>query len=129
MYLFDRFHCNWKSFNLYTNERFPFLLYEIGAWNTDGKSESIWDRLTHSRPEIIIDRSNGDIAADAYNKIDEDVRLLKEMKVDHYRFSIPWTRILPRGNFPYNKFPPYIVVFQVSRISSILLEWNIIENW
>ncbi|KAF0724107.1 myrosinase 1-like, partial [Aphis craccivora] len=39
---------------------------------------------------------NGDIAADTYHKTDIDVKLLKELGVQVYRFSIAPTRIIPR---------------------------------
>ncbi|XP_050059089.1 myrosinase 1-like isoform X3 [Aphis gossypii] len=39
---------------------------------------------------------NGDIAADSYHKTDIDVKLLKELGVQVYRFSIAPTRIIPR---------------------------------
>lgn len=62
-----------------------------------GKGANIWDTLTHDRPEFIADGSNGDIACDSYHRYMEDIELLKDMKVDFYRFSIAWTRILPNG--------------------------------
>ncbi|KAE9532071.1 hypothetical protein AGLY_010273 [Aphis glycines] len=38
---------------------------------------------------------DGDVAADSYHKTDIDVKLLKELGVKVYRFSLPPTRIVP----------------------------------
>ncbi|XP_055070656.2 lactase/phlorizin hydrolase [Misgurnus anguillicaudatus] len=71
--------------------------YQIeGAWRADGKGLSIWDKFAHTPLKISKDE-NGDIACDSYNKINEDVDNLKTLKVNHYRFSISWPRILPDG--------------------------------
>ncbi len=71
--------------------------YQIeGAWNEDGKGESIWDRFTH-RPYNVFNGETGDLACDHYHRMPEDVALMKAMGLQAYRFSISWTRVLPQG--------------------------------
>jgi beta-glucosidase len=72
--------------------------YQIeGAWNEDGKGESIWDRFAHT-PGRIRTGDTGDVACDSYHRLDEDVALLKQMNLTSYRFSIAWPRIQPSGS-------------------------------
>ncbi|KAL5081237.1 hypothetical protein RYX36_009658 [Vicia faba] len=68
-----------------------------GAANIGGREPSIWDTHTHNYPEKIFGRSNGDVAIDEYHRYKEDVEIMKDMNMDAYRFSISWSRILPRG--------------------------------
>lgn len=73
--------------------------YQVeGGWNADGRGPSIWDTFTHQHPEMIDDHSNGDIGPDSYHLFNKDLEALKELKVDFYRFSISWSRILPEGD-------------------------------
>jgi hypothetical protein len=67
-----------------------------GGWRADGKGLSIWDKFAHT-PLRVFNDDTGDIACDSYNKVEEDVAMLRELKVTHYRFSISWTRVLPDG--------------------------------
>ncbi|GLJ47732.1 hypothetical protein SUGI_1008130 [Cryptomeria japonica] len=67
-----------------------------GAAKEGGRGPSIWDTFSHI-PGKIDNGDNGDVAVDQYHRYKEDVRLMKNMGLDAYRFSISWSRILPRG--------------------------------
>lgn len=71
--------------------------YQIeGAWEADGKGESIWDNFSH-QPYRISNGYTGDVACDHYHHMPNDVRLMKDLGLKSYRFSISWPRILPEG--------------------------------
>lgn len=71
--------------------------YQIeGAWNEDGRGVSIWDVYTHE-PGRVFDGHTGDTACEHYHRFKDDVRLMKEIGIKAYRFSISWTRLLPEG--------------------------------
>jgi beta-glucosidase len=71
--------------------------YQIeGAWQEDGKSESIWDRFSHT-PGKVLNNDNGDVACDHYHLWKQDIALMKSMGLKAYRFSVAWPRILPEG--------------------------------
>uniref|UniRef100_A0A0D9W663 Beta-glucosidase n=1 Tax=Leersia perrieri TaxID=77586 RepID=A0A0D9W663_9ORYZ len=69
-----------------------------GAVSEGGRGPSIWDAFTHQYPDRIADISNGDVADDTYHLYKDDVRIMKEMGMDAYRFSISWSRIFPNGS-------------------------------
>ncbi len=77
--------------------------YQIeGAWNEDGKGESIWDRFVR-QPGKIANGDTGDIACDHYHRMPADVALMKELGLQAYRFSVAWSRVLPSGRGTVNE--------------------------
>ena len=73
-----------------------------GAWNEDGKSESIWDRFCHT-PGHVKDGSSGDVACDHYHRYPQDVALMKRLGLKAYGFSVAWPRVLPEGRGRVNQ--------------------------
>ncbi|WP_439658803.1 GH1 family beta-glucosidase [Lentzea sp. HUAS TT2] len=67
-----------------------------GAARTDGRGPSIWDTFARV-PGAVASGDTGDVAADHYHRWAEDVRLLVDLGVDAYRFSVSWSRVLPEG--------------------------------
>ena len=71
--------------------------YQIeGGWNADGKGKSVWDDFSKI-PGKTFEETNGDVAVDHYNRYKEDVKLMAEMGLRAYRFSVAWSRIYPDG--------------------------------
>lgn len=76
--------------------------YQIeGAWNEDGRGESIWDRFCRTLGNVV-DGGTGDVACDHYHRWREDVVLMQGLGLQAYRFSIAWPRIVPAGRGPVN---------------------------
>ena len=63
-----------------------------GAWIDDGRSPSIWDVAdNHVRRG-----ENCRVACDHYHRWREDVALMKRLGLKSYRFSVSWSRVMPR---------------------------------
>ena len=71
--------------------------YQIeGAFNEDGRGESIWDRFSHT-PGKVQNGDTGDVACDHYHRYREDIALMRQLGLKAYRFSISWPRVIPNG--------------------------------
>nr|CAD1832357.1 unnamed protein product [Ananas comosus var. bracteatus] len=73
-----------------------------GAVKEDGRGPTIWDKFAHSFGKVI-DFSNADVAVDQYHRFEEDIKLMADMGMDAYRFSIAWSRIFPDGSGEVNQ--------------------------
>ena len=71
-----------------------------GAYNEDGKGLGIWDALCEGK---VKHGENGNVACDHYHRYKEDVAIMKELGLKHYRFSISWPRVIPNGTGEVNE--------------------------
>lgn len=70
-----------------------------GAYQEDGKGLSVQD--TRQRDNHAI--ADFKVASDHYHHYKEDIKLLAEMGINVFRFSIAWTRIFPDGRGAVNE--------------------------
>jgi beta-glucosidase len=95
--------------------------YQIeGSPLADGAGPSIWQRFVHS-PGLNASGDTGEIACDHYRRYPEDVRLMAELGLNAYRFSVAWGRVLPQGRGKVN--PAGLGFYQ--RLVDTLLEQGI----
>jgi beta-glucosidase len=77
--------------------------YQIeGAAFEDGKGPSVWDVMGR-RPGVIWQGQSGEVACDHYHRYQEDVALMRELRLPAYRFSISWPRVIPDGTGAVNR--------------------------
>ncbi|MGR8010404.1 glycoside hydrolase family 1 protein [Streptomyces hypolithicus] len=88
-----------------TTESFPpgFLwgtataAYQIeGAAAEDGRTPSIWDTFSRT-PGKVLGGDTGDVAVDHYHRMRDDVRMMADLGLGAYRFSVSWPRVQPTG--------------------------------
>lgn len=77
--------------------------YQIeGGYAENGKGDSIWDRFCRI-PGKVRDGNTGDVACDHYHRYRDDVKLMKTIGLNAYRFSVAWSRIFPEGKGQVNQ--------------------------
>ena len=68
--------------------------YQVEGRGDGDKAPCIWDTFAEKG---VRHGHNGDRASDQFNRYKEDVKLMKELGVNSYRFSISWPRIFPES--------------------------------
>jgi beta-glucosidase len=77
--------------------------YQIeGAANEDGRGESVWDRFCAADGNVR-NGDDGTVACDFYHRYPEDIRLMQDLGIDAFRFSIAWPRVVPEGTGSVNQ--------------------------
>lgn len=108
--------------------------YQIeGGYNQGGREFSIWDTFCRVSGKV---RNNdtGDVACDHYNRYKEDVALMKKLKINAYRFSISWSRLLksngevnPEGARFYNNLINELLANQITPFVT-LYHWDLPQS-
>ncbi len=97
--------------------------------SVNGRGPSIWDAYA-AVPGAVRDGSTLDPATDHVRRYREDVRLLSELGVGAYRFSIAWPRVMPAGK---GKLEPSGVDFYLRLIDALLAAgiepWVCLYHW
>lgn len=65
-----------------------------GAADADGRGDSVWDSFARF-PGHIYKGHTPRTACDHYRRYKDDVKLMKGLGMDSYRFSVSWPRIVP----------------------------------
>ncbi|MBO3751628.1 beta-glucosidase [Streptosporangiaceae bacterium NEAU-GS5] len=109
--------------------------YQVeGAATADGRGRSIWDTFSHT-PGKVADGHTGDIACDHYYRYADDVRLMAELGLGVYRFSVSWPRVQPGGSGPvnprgldfYDRLVDELLEYQINPYVT-LYHWDLPQN-
>jgi beta-glucosidase len=77
--------------------------YQIeGGALTEGRGECIWHNFSHI-PGKTQDGDTGDVACDHLHLYKDDVKLMADLGVQAYRFSVAWPRVIPEGTGRINE--------------------------
>lgn len=91
-----------------------------GSLTADGCGKSIWEEFA-ARPGNVVDNDTPAIACDHYRRYGEDLKIMSELGIELYRFSIAWPRIFPEGKGGINQKG----VDFYARLIDGLLQWGI----
>ena len=73
-----------------------------GSTTADGRGPSVWDTFC-ATPGKIRPGATGDPGADVYRRWAEDIRIMTELGIGAYRFSVSWPRVQPTGSGAVNQ--------------------------
>ncbi len=100
-----------------------------GAWNVDGKGESIWDKFTHTTGKVR-GGVTGDVACDQYHRYPQDIAMAKSLNQKSQRFSISWPRIQPTGiGAPNMKGIDFYSRFVDTLLEAGIRPWCTMYHW
>jgi 6-phospho-beta-glucosidase len=74
-----------------------------GASKEDGKGQNIWDMWYEKEPNRFFNGVSPKVTSDFYHRYKEDIKLMKEIGHNSFRFSISWSRLIPGGEGEINE--------------------------
>ncbi|MCE7069751.1 GH1 family beta-glucosidase [Dyadobacter sp. CY327] len=104
--------------------------YQIeGAVDVDGRGPCVWDKFATIKGKI----KNGDdarIACDFYNHYESDIELVHALGFKEFRFSISWSRILPKGYGEVNEAGILFYNKLIDKCLSLdIVPWITLYHW
>ncbi|AAM23630.1 6-phospho-beta-glucosidase [Caldanaerobacter subterraneus subsp. tengcongensis MB4] len=74
-----------------------------GAADEDGKGMNVWDYWYQKEPNRFFNGIGSQVTSDFYHRYKEDIKLMKELGHNSFRFSISWSRLIPGGTGKVNE--------------------------
>jgi beta-glucosidase len=99
-----------------------------GAGQEGGKEDSVWDHFARI-PGTIANGENLDQAADHYHRMPQDVRLMKELGLDSYRFSTSWARVRPGDRAVNHEGLDFYSRLVDELLEAGILPWLTLYHW
>ena len=99
-----------------------------GAGHEAGKEDSIWDQFARI-PGAIANGDNLEQAVDHYHRMPQDVRLMKELGLDSYRFSTSWARVRPGGRTANREGLDFYSRLVDELLEAGILPWLTLYHW
>jgi beta-glucosidase len=103
--------------------------YQIeGAAHEDGRTDSIWDHFARI-PGAVINGENGEVACDHYHRYPDDVRMMRDLGLQTYRFSTSWSRVRPDGGPVNAKGLDFYSRLVDELLDADILPWLTLYHW
>jgi beta-glucosidase len=99
-----------------------------GAGHEGGKEDSVWDAFARI-PGAVARGDNLETAVDHYHRMPEDVRLMKELGLDSYRFSTSWARVRPGDRGPNREGLDFYSRLVDELLEAGILPWLTLYHW
>ncbi|MDF9276892.1 GH1 family beta-glucosidase [Arthrobacter sp. EH-1B-1] len=99
-----------------------------GASHQGGKEDSVWDAFARVPGAI----AHGDTLKDAvqhYDRMPEDVRIMKELGLGSYRFSTSWARVRPGDRGPNPEGLDFYSRLVDELLDAGILPWLTLYHW